>query len=279
MSGRRHAGFTLVELMVACAILSLIMTGVIGFFSSVSRVTRQEAAAGVLESNLRLAAERLGSNLRRARYATPRTLLASWIPWVSGFNENPSIQQGTGGAPDTLTVAACTATPVATLRASLPASPDGASNTVTLSSAVSGKSIGELLNTSNRRLIRFGDGSAADEGFAQVTAIVGNSITFDTNLGASGSQGLLRRSYAAGTPVCRVDVTSYTLDSSTQTLKINEHQGAGAQPAIDGLSDLQISASDDVYRLVFTARSERPDPLTRVYVTREIATRISLRNP
>lgn len=265
-------GFTLVELLVACAVLSLVMGGVIGFFGSVSRVTREQQEASALEASLRLALERSAGDLRRARYSTPRSLLPAWITWVPGFDRNPQLHPGNGG-PDALSVAACTAAPIATLRSSSSASADGSHNALSLRSAVSGKSLAELLNTRSKRLIRVGDGGGVDEGFALVTAVNGSVITIDTDPGSAGSQGFRYRAWFAGTPVCRVDVTSYSVDRATRTLRINEHQGAGAQPAVDGVTDLRIAVrGDEEYQLRYTVQAERSR------LTREFATTVRLRN-
>lgn len=265
-------GFTLVELLVACAVMSLVMGGVIGFFGSVSRVTREQQEASALEGSLRLALERSASDLRRARYSAPQRQLPTWITWVAGFDANPQLRRGSDGAPDALSVAACTAAPIATLRASAAASADGSLNTLDLRSAVRGKAIAELLNSTSKRLIRVGDGGAADEGFALVTAVNGAVITIDTDPGTAGSQGFRYRAWFTGTPVCRVDVTTYSVDPTTRTLRIDEHQGAGAQPAVDGVTDLRIAVSGDEYRLRYTVQAERSA------LTREFATTVRLRN-
>ena len=276
---RRHArGFTLVELMVSIVVTSLALTGVLTFFMNYQRVSRQQEQLRALQTELRAAIYRMTSNLRRSDYGAPRTLLPTWIDWVGGFDANPKITQGAASSdPDTMSIAACTAKPVATVAATLSMGPGN--NTVTLTSAVPGKTIEQLLDISlNRDLIRFVAGTNTDSGFARVAAVTGDSVTIDTDPGTSGNQGFSTRDYFAGTPVCRVDVTTYAIDTATGTLTIDDHDGGGARPAFVGMTDLQVSGGGNVFNLEVAGETEQADPVTGNPIPRRHAARITVRN-
>lgn len=271
-------GFTLIELLIALAVTSLAISSVGYFYVNYKRVSYQQEQVIALETNLRAASDRLTSNLRRADYGVPTALLPTWIDWVSGFNVNPLITQGaTANDPDTISIAACTSRPIATVAATLA---KGAGNTtVTLTSAVPGQTIAQLLDpATNKDLIRFVAGDEINAGFARVMSVSGTTVTFDTDPGASGNQGFTARDYFVGTPVCRVDVTTYTVDTGSRALTIDENQGAGVQSVFDGITNLQIGGGGNVYVFVVSGVTERPDPATGNPIPRQLAAQVTVRN-
>ncbi|MGH7857491.1 MAG: hypothetical protein ACREQY_09180, partial [Candidatus Binatia bacterium] len=227
----------------------------------------QQAESVALEENLRMGLGTVADELRRAGYGLPPILLSAWVPWVSGFTTNPRIVQGSGSNPDTLSVAGCTSTPVATLSAS--AAEDDKSLTL---SSTSG------LNATNRRLIRI-----ADAENAHVKSVSGSSVTIDTDPGKSSNQGL-SRGYPAGTPVCRVDVLTFDVATDASTglpaLRLNRNQGAGPEAAVEGITDFQVTTveSGRRYAIALTARSERNDPFLGSFLTRQMSTGVTLKN-
>ena len=69
-------------------------------------------------------------------------------------------------------------------------------------------------------------------------------------------------------------------DSTGVRLRLNENHGAGAQPAVEGISDLQITTvtAGTQYQLTLTARTEKTDPLTGTYLTRSLSSDVTLKN-
>jgi prepilin-type N-terminal cleavage/methylation domain-containing protein len=263
--GPETRGFTLVELLVSMVVTLVVLGGVLTFFVNQQQVTREQQQVLDLQTNLRAASDRFTSHLRLVGYGVPADL--TWIDWVSGFTANPMVIPGSGSSPDTIRIAACTK-PIATITSGTSLAKGAANNTVSLTSAVAGKNVVDLLDTASRKLIRFGAGSAsATEGFAWVKGVSGAgataTVTIDTNRGTTGNQGFGARAYFAGTPVCRVDVTTYTVNTTTRTLMIDEHQGAGVQAAFDGITNLQIAGGGNIYDFTIQGTTESAPVITR----------------
>jgi Tfp pilus assembly protein PilV len=279
----RVAGLSLVEMMIAIVVLSLVSIGVIGYYQSLRRAaTTQELSASV-EDNLRLGLDILTSSLRGAKYGVPSSGLSTWTG-VTGFTANPQFTDGGTGTPplpDKLTVASCTSQPVARLSA------DANAGSTTLTLADDNAPINDLpnnisddFNVANRRLIYIGDNESA-----RIMVVTGTAqITIDTDLTTVGNQGLTRN-YKVGTPICRVDVVTYSVSipagQPTGRLIRNDNQG-NAMPVADNIIDLQITqvtgGIKPAYRITLTGRSSRKDPSTGSVVTRSLSTTGSPRN-
>lgn len=263
----RSAGLTLVELLIALVIMSLVMAGVIGFYVTHKNGSVSEDLSMTMEQNLRFGMERVTATFRNTGYGAPAANLSSWFPWVSGFTANPRITAGADAStPDTVSIAACTSAlaPFATLTANAAA---GATS-LTLSST-SG------LNASNRRLIFIGD-----QEYALIQSVSGNTVVIDTNPTTGGNQGL-SAARLTGTPLCRVDVKTYSVDPSTKTLQLNDNQGAGAQTLIDGVTNFKVTAdasgAKTRYSITLTVQTSQRDPATGAYVQRSLASSATAR--
>jgi type II secretory pathway pseudopilin PulG len=265
------AGLSLVEMMIAIVVLSLVSIGVIGYYQSLRRAATTQELSTSVEDNLRLGLDILASSLRGAKYGVPSSGLSTWVDWVAGFTANPQLTEGPSGTPDTLTVASCTPMQVAELAADADADADLTTLTLEDSHAP--------INDSNRSLIYIGD-----EESARITAVTGAQITIDTDLSTAGNQGLTRN-YKVGTPICRVDVVTYSVSipagQPTGRLIRNDNQG-NAMPVADNIIDLQITqvtgGIKPAYRITLTGRSSRKDPSTGSVVTRSLSTTVSPRN-
>jgi Tfp pilus assembly protein PilV len=270
----RIAGLSLVEMMIAIVVLSLVSIGVIGYYQSLRRAaTTQELSASV-EDNLRLGLDILTSSLRGAKYGVPSSGLSTWTG-VTGFTANPQFTDGGTGTPplpDKLTVASCTSQPVARLSA------DANAGSTTLTLADDNAPINDLpnnisddFNVANRRLIYIGDNESA-----RIMVVTGTAqITIDTDLTTVGNQGLTRN-YKVGTPICRVDVLKYEVDTEKKRLMRN------GVPVADNIIDLQITPVTGGIKLAYliklTGESSRTDPSTGSVVTRSLTTTVSLWN-
>jgi Tfp pilus assembly protein PilW len=259
----REAGLSLVELMIAILIISFVMAGVAAFYISHRRVTIQEDLSASLQANLRTGMSRLVDRFRDTGYAVPKTAISTWIPWVSGFDANPKIVDGASGAPDTLSIASCTAQPVATLTAA------AAINATSLTVSSTGS-----VNATNRRLINIGYSENA-----WVTSVGSGTLAIDSDPTISGTQGL-QKAYPIGTVICRVDVDTFSVDATNYRLLHNRNDGAGAQILVDEIQDFQVDTliAGDQYRITLGARSTQRDPGTNAYVTRRMRSAVTLRN-
>ncbi|MGE0823576.1 MAG: PilW family protein [Candidatus Binatia bacterium] len=239
------AGFSLIELFVTMVIVSLAMTAMVAAFAAQNRIYIEQDRRVALDEDLRMAMGIVTDTLRRANFGVPTSNLALWVNWVTNFNANPLVGDTN---PDTLAIAACTSEPVATLAVD---TLDPASNnvtTLTLDTAA-------LLKSGN--LVRIGDATE----YARVTAVAQDTptITIDTDPQASENQKIKRR-YLTGTPICRVDVVTLSVDND-KVLWLDEHNGISAEPIAEGISDLQITTvtAGKQYQVTLTAETQMRD--------------------
>jgi type II secretory pathway pseudopilin PulG len=272
---RDDRGFSLIELLVVTGFLVLLAAAIGAVLGTHTRTFTQQQALLAMEQNLRSATALVKDELRRTGYGVPTggtVPLATWIPWVSGFTTNPRITQGSGGAPDAISIAACTSQPVARLAATA----SSAATTIAVSYATGFSSAD--LNTSSRRLIRIGD-----RVFAHVRSVSGTSLTIDVDPVTSGNQGL-PRAFFPQTPICRVDVVTFSVVTSggESRLQRNSHDGAvgSAILAAEGIVDLQIATtgSPDRFTLMLVAHTEQNLPGLSTRPTRTLTTDVTLKN-
>jgi prepilin-type N-terminal cleavage/methylation domain-containing protein len=265
-------GFTLIELLVSMIVVATMMAGVIQFYLVQSRTNTQQDQSVALEENLRLASGMVSDALRNARYAAPGgSNPSSWITWVPNFTSNPLPTQGGGSNPDTLSIAACFQEPVATVSAA-PVIGDTSLSVI----ATGGRNLADLLDTSNKGLVRIGETE-----FAFVTSVNSTSIGVDTGT-AAGTQGI-QKPHPVGAEICRVDVITFSIGNDPTTglprLLRDENQGGNAQAAAEGIDDLQISRTPPkTYQVSLRGRSEGNDPMIGAPLQRSLATTITLRN-
>jgi prepilin-type N-terminal cleavage/methylation domain-containing protein len=259
---RERAGYGLVELLVAVVVLSIAMAAVVVVFGAQDRAYLRADTQATMEANLRLGMNMVTENLRNARYGVPTTNLANWFTWVSGFTSNPAITTN-GSNPAVISAASATSQPVATLTAHV----DAGATTLYLSSS-------SQLNAGAQGLLLIGDSENA-----LVTGVNSTAITIDTNPLTAGNQGLAR-AYPAGTPVYRVDVVTFQVATGTSQLLRDDHHGGGAQTAVEGITNLQVTtvAANKQYDITLTARSPQVDALTRRTLTSSLRSKVTLAN-
>jgi Tfp pilus assembly protein PilW len=258
---RGSAGVGLVELLAAVLVLSVAMAGAVIVFATHSRAYLRADTQAIMEANLRLGMNIVTESLRNAKYGVPSTNLSSWIPWVT-FTSNPTITTN-GSNPAVISVASATGKSVATLTAHVDA---GATVVYVDSSA--------QLNATTERLLLIGDSENA-----MITNVNNTAITIDTNPLVGGNQGLAR-GYPQGTPVYRVDVITFSVSSSASQLLRNDAHGGGAQPAVEGITNLQVATvtAGKAYDITLTASSPQVDALTGRVLTTSLKSRVMLAN-
>ena len=250
-------GFTLIELLVTLAIVSIVLSGVVGSFAAQNRLYIRQDRLTELEANLRLGMDMATDLLRTGGSGVPCANLALWIPWVAGFAGNPDIL---AGPPDTLSIAAVFQEPIATLTA------DAAAGATSLAlSSTTGLDIGSqslLLIDWNEHI--------------RVTATQ-PSLTIDTDPTQAGNQGL-SRPYLIGTPVSRVDVRTLWLDGDT--LVLDENQGSSPIDLVGNITNFEATPIfGDQYELAVTAAATVPNATPGMLtVTRDLVSIITVRN-
>lgn len=261
---RRTTGFTVTELVIALLMASVVMLGAFSVFAAHNSSHLAQRNDVDMEQNLRVAMDVVTDSLRvsgffgASGYSPPD--LTGWLP---GFGtSNPAVTRGTTvSSPDTLAIASCFQPAVATLSANAAAG----ANPISVSSTAS-------LAAGN--MIVIGEVEPA-----KVQALGTNSITIDTDLASVGNQGT-RKAYAAGAPICRVDVVTFAVSPAASTLTRSENGGA-AETVASGISDMRVDviAAERQYRVKLTAISARNDPSSGTPRTRSLRSYVTLKNP
>lgn len=254
-------GFSLIELVFATAISTVIVMGIAVTFTVHSRVYRNQRLVREMQQSLRHGMDAIVRDVRMAGYGipVPDSQLASWVTWESGMTNNPLVVQGaTTSAPDRVTIAAAFEMPVAALTSAVPAG----STVLTLGSGEAAR-----LNTMERKIVFVGRNETA-----RIVGIMGDQVTISTHPLTAGRG--LAYGYPAGTPVESVETVTYSCRPATnafpyQPLLIRDVAGGGGgtnwwtKAVAEGIEDMQIVRSGYGYRVSLTARTREPDPTYR----------------
>jgi hypothetical protein len=263
-----NGGYFLADLLVGLLLTAFLAQATMSVLSTNTSAHVQQDITANLEQNLRVGMRVMSDALRSTGYGVPSSNLKTWIPWVNGFESNPEI---VAGPPATISVARCTPLPVAFLTL---AAARG-STSLTVASNVPDSTVTTVLNNSSKRLIFIGGSE-----FAHVKHMSGqNTLTIDTSTIQGGEQGL-SDSYPAGTPICRVDVLTFAINSTSKELTLDLNQGGGAQQLADQISNLKITTVEATARYVIemTGLSKNTDPVTGAKLTRTLRSDVTLRN-
>jgi prepilin-type N-terminal cleavage/methylation domain-containing protein len=264
-------GFTLIEMLVATALLLVVMSGVSGLYLAHRNARIAEDLSQTVEAELRLAMDKLLFKLRNAPYGAGWGDPALWVNWTSALvvpgtsppvAANPNVTLGIDAStPDTLSVGSCTSTPIDSLAA------DAAAGATALT-----VTNGANFNNSSRSVILINDSESV-----KVLSVSGNTLNIDTDPDETvspGAQGV-SKVYRIGTPICRVDVVTYSVDTATATLREDFNRGAGPQVIVDGITNMKI-ASDTTgvapkYTIKLTARASATEPFTTTVAQRSLS--------
>lgn len=252
----KNVGFTVIELLVSIVSVSLIMTAVISSLAVHNKAAIQQDRLVSMEENLRAGMGMIAEALRNTGYGVPRTALNLWLG-DSSFSTLPlniaTAQQ--------LKLATCTSQPVATL-----AIQSGVNATTLTVNSVSGLSVNKSIWIGRSE-------------FAKITNTDGRTIVIDTNMTTAGNQGIFR-AYPIGTPICRIDILTFTVDPSTKHLTLLRNDVPGAQPQLvaEEIISLVITqvTQGRLYRVTLTGKTKNVE--TNTDVTRTLASEIALVN-
>lgn len=193
-------GFTLVELISASFVGMMLIAMFMTAFLQQRRVYRKEQLINEMQQNARYAVEAVARDIRMAGYglSVPSHRLSSWVSWVPNFTLNPQLIQGSGTAPDRLTIVGAFSAPVARLSAA--AAKGGSTLDLTM---LNGRTADATFGPSDRKVLYVGKTETV-----RVTAINNNQITVSSDpVSAKG----LAFAYAAGTPVELVSTVDYEI--------------------------------------------------------------------
>lgn len=254
--GARRA-FSLLELMFAVAIASVVILGTAVTFTVHSRTYRSQRMVRDMQQNVRHGMAALTRDIRMAGYglAVPRVDIPLWLSWAPGMTNNPLVRPGaTASAPDAISIAAAFDPPVAALATN---APKGA----TVLALQAGQ--GARFNTTDRKVIAVGRCETA-----RIIGIAGDVLTISTHPTVMGRG--LRQPYGAGDPIEIVKVVTYAWHFDATNYPglpcLIRDEGAGATTnwwactVAEGIEDLQFSATGYAVAVRMTARTREEDP-------------------
>lgn len=253
-------GLSLVELLMAALLGSIVVMGLYNLLISQTRTYAVQDEIGEMQQNLRVAMEKVSRDLQMSGFGKPH-----WAT-ISGVNLGstpPFSVRITGG--NTIEIVGCLDLAVASLSSAVAAD---SANLVLHSGE------GAKFNTTTKA-----DISIEGRENVRVTSISGNSLTVDRDPGTGGNEGVLH-SYPVDSKVYLVHYITYTVDTSSNppALVMDEHQGSGNQPIATNISAISASISGNLVTITLTGRTRNPDWATGKYGTAQLTNEIRLRN-
>ena len=257
---RAIGGLSLVELLTAMLLSSIVVMGLYNFLISQRRTYTLQDEISEMQQNLRVAMEKISRDLQMSGFGKP-----FWTT-ISGVNlgaSPPFSLRITGGK--TMEIVGCLDPAAATLSTAL------ASNSTTIS--LDGGQASKF-NTTTKA-----DISIEGRENVRIVAISGDILTIDRDPGFGGIEGVLY-SYPAGSKVYLVHYATYTIDTSSNpsTLVMDEHQGSGNQPVATNIVSMSASMAGNLVTVTLIGRTRNPDRTTGKYGTAQLTSQICLRN-
>jgi len=250
-------GLSIVELLLGIFLSTIIMIIMVDVLISQDKVFYTQTDISNGQHNMRIAIKKITKDLMMAGAGRP-----AWTT-INGTDGLDFSVRYAGGSLD---IVGCLDAP----RGRLSANVSSGSTTITLN-------IGEGINfnTTTKSDIRIGDGENA-----KVAHVSGDTLTIDTEPSLSGDQGLAY-SYGQNAEVCQVKWVTYSQDTSNPdkpVLKMDEHQGAGAQTIAEYITGINASISGNLVDFTITGRTKNPSKTTGHYIITETTSKIFARN-
>ena len=262
---RGLGGFTLIEVLVGVALSSLIVLVLFEALTAQNRTYSIQDDMAEMQQNLRVAIETVPKEVMSAGLGKPAWSMINGMDassWYSSATAYTPYRISSSGDNNSIDIVGC----IDNTASHLSADASVGSTTITLNGGE-----GSNFNTTTKQDINIG----AMEN-AKVTAVVGDSLTIDTNPSAGGNQGL-QYVQPANTIVCLVKWVSYSLGSGN-VLYVNRHQGDGDQPVAQDITAMTLSVSGKLLTISLTGRTRNPDRTTGQYITSQVTSKALLRN-
>lgn len=265
----KQPGMTLMEILVALCILSVVMSALYAFFASHHRAYQRQYLAQERDQNLRFALNTIARELLAAGYHAAGDALVRHLPdWVSDkfvaraplpvyLDANPKITLGIGDAPDMITFLLVQPADTFSLATDSPA----AAAEITL--GISKSETREQFKPGD--LVCVGHGDA----YAIVSNVSKSSLALDTDPVAPGNQPLAA-AYPADTPVGEISVITYAVFNRLNDPKYKYHEAGcpvlkrkvnagGFQPLAENIADMQVALEDgDRIKIMLVAGVAKP---------------------
>jgi prepilin-type N-terminal cleavage/methylation domain-containing protein len=263
-------GFTLIELVIVMALVSILSISILGFFQNQRRMYTWEDQKLERDQNLRTALNLITQELKLAGFCVADEGLAQsldlWVPsrFVPTYplkvtlDANPKVTLGDDDQPDMLTFACVIPTEL---------------NPTTSMEITNGNELVLALNKSNtKKQYRVGDvlqiGYLPE--YAIVRGINGRKLTVDTDPLESGFQPL-KMDYPEHSFVGEIYIVSYAVFNEKNDPQFKRHaanrpelkrkvNAGGFHPVADNIADMRIiTAEDGRIQVTLTAKTESPN--------------------
>lgn len=252
---QRQGGFTIIELMVAMAISMFLISGAFYAFIQQDKAYRAQDQIREMEQTLRAVTDIIVNDVQMTRYGYPDPASATLAQWTSllpagaQISTNPEITQGVPATnPDTLKLMGAFDPPVAHLVAKTFKGGGPKSKAYSISSEAGqdwfyDNALGMIGRYSSFR----------------VTAHSSSSLTADGDPLTVGNNKI-DRDFDIGTPIDKLKIVTYALDTATLILSRDENEGAGAMPLAENIEDFQVVQNGDQLTITLQMRASREDP-------------------
>lgn len=271
-SRRREAGFTLIEVMAALAILAIAMTAVFATFTSQQKSFTVQNRVVEMQQNLRQAVEYMTRDIRLAGYGVPAPVTIPTGKLPSGTTIRTLFSQDNTAGPDSLYVFyrydMDEYQPETVTAAAVPANATQATVTSVIGFVASG---GELV------LLTDNTTTAAD--LFETTAAGGGVLTFGTGY----NYNTIPHSGYPSATVAKARFARYYIDNTTDpahpTLMVDRMAGQPAQPVADDIEDMQLTYGLDTNADgAVDTWVPNPDAVTQIPLVRQVRLQIMARS-
>jgi len=234
---QKDSAFTLVELMVGTAVLSLLVAGLASAFFYQRYSLDVQNEVNQMQQNARSSIGMLSDDLAMAGYGinVSNFTVTDWVDWIPEFTGNPTVIDGADEEPDEVYVAGAFDEPIAVLSAAAPAG----STTLELNTTVSG-----VVNTGTRRIVFLGRLETL-----RVISLAGSVLTFSTDPLVAGVG--LEYDYPVGVPLERVHVRHYEIVNNAGSYPFRPYLSL-TDTAVDYVGNWSKMVAADVIDLQFT---------------------------
>jgi prepilin-type N-terminal cleavage/methylation domain-containing protein len=230
MKGYSSKGLTLIELLIAVCLSSIVVLALYAILTAQNRTYILQDDTSAMQQSLRVALESMARTVRMGGFGK----LSTWTSMAGytdaggyGFASLNFAVYPTSGTGNTLHLVGCVDAPAGTLAVAVAGNP----TTITVNA-------GDVANFNTTTNSNINIGGMEN---AQIKSIAGTVLTIDTDLGTAGNQGL-QSNYNVGTPVYIVKWITYSVDTAQTppALLINKHDGAGSQQLAQYITSLSV---------------------------------------
>lgn len=260
--GHRRIGFTLVELMVATSVGSMVVVVTVALASRQRSFHEAHRQISDVQQNTGYLIDCVSRDIRMAGYGlnVPLQEMEDWITWETEFSSNPKVLQGASDLPDKLFIAAAFDAPLAEL----------ATGITTGATSITVNYIGRgnpPFDTQENRILFLGKTETIR--IVGITGNSGNQLTLTISTDPVYNAEGVHFDYPAGSPIEMVSVVQYSWNNGqggTGYPYISRNDSADRlsygglwEVSAENIEDFQVSEATNVYTVAATGMTAKRD--------------------